>query len=1291
MTLTRASVWRVFVRGFWIAYFLCILLILSLRYAILPHIENYRPAIERMLADGIGRQVSIGRIEAGWTGIHPDLTLYDVRLNDAEGRSALTLSRVEMVFSWWSVLGMRLRLLRIDQPTLHLRRDAEGRFFVAGLPLDWKNGDGGGGDASWLLESRRLRIDNATLIWEDETRDAPALVLNDAHVAFDNDGRRRRFGLNAQPPEALASRIDIRGDFRGRFDTPDEWRGEAFVEVDEADLAAWGRWVDHPLALPRGRGAIRAWLTFADGGPRELTADVVLREVNLRFAETLPALDIESASGRVQAKFPDDGFSVKGHRLALRARADDGEPIRIAPVDFEIGWRKGQGRESGAKAGRVEISHLELGALARLAAHLPLDAGLRQTLGEIAPRGQVSAFSARWDDTGNALVYSLKADARELGMRAWGNFPGFSGITGTLEANDTGGTVMLRSGESSLDLPTVFPESTIRLDFLNADANWKIDREGLAVELTRADFANSDATGSASGTYRTADDGPGIIDLSATLERADARAVWRYLPHVVDPAARRWLRDSLLAGEAAKARLTLKGKLKDFPFLDEGSGQFRVAIEARDVVLDYGADWPRIDGIAGDVVFAGSGMSIEARQGQILGARLSDTRARIPDFDAPLPVLGIEGRVDGPTAEFLKFIDQSPVAETIDRFTEGMRAVGNGHLDIELAIPLDEHRLDESRVTGVYHLTDNEVTVDDALPPLRQVNGSLRFSDDDLSVPEISASLFGGPLKIQGGLRKGGGVLITADGSADFDHLRQQSNHPLLARLSGRVPYHGEVRILGRNADILVESDLVGLASTLPEPFAKASGETLPLRFEKRLLPADRASGTVARDRLDLSLENLLESRIIRRKTPDGFAPERGAVAIGGRPLRVPETGLAFEVSTPRFDVDAWRELFDAASFGEPDENEAASVWWPDTIALRADDLSVRGLSWNDIELSAALAEKPWKIRIDSRQMKGDITWNGADGGQLVARLDRLIIDRLPSSSTTDATEIPDVARWLPALDVVAENFSVRKRDFGRLRVQASNDGTAWELERVEVSNPRGTLAGQGTWRHDGDTDQTRLRFQLDSSDVGGLLARLGYPGTVRDGSARMEGTLTWNGAPTEIDFASMHGDLKLNAARGQFLKIDPGAAGKLLGLISLQNLPRRISLDFKDVFSEGLAFDAIDGAMTVRNGIMRTRQLRIDSPSARVLMRGEVDLARETQYLDVTVQPEVGDTAAVGMAMVHPAVGVATWLANKVLRNPLGTVFGYHYRITGTWDDPKIEKLPAPAGGVKNEPETGS
>ena len=232
--------WRVLVWSFGLVYFGFVVLVLALRYSVLPQIESYRPEIERLASRTLGQDISIGRIEASWAGINPDLTLLDVRVADAEGRPALAFSRIEAVLSWWSVPSaqLKLRLLRIDQPTLNLRRASDGRIFIAGIPLNPQSNDSDVSD--WILAQRRIRISGATLVWQDELRDAPALVLDQLDLALDNDGSRHRFGLTAQPPAALASAIDVRGDFHGSaIAAMESWSGQAYAQIAYADLAIW--------------------------------------------------------------------------------------------------------------------------------------------------------------------------------------------------------------------------------------------------------------------------------------------------------------------------------------------------------------------------------------------------------------------------------------------------------------------------------------------------------------------------------------------------------------------------------------------------------------------------------------------------------------------------------------------------------------------------------------------------------------------------------------------------------------------------------------------------------------------------------------------------------------------------------------------------------------------------------------------------------------------------------------------------------------------------------------------
>ncbi|MDS4013572.1 MAG: YhdP family protein [Candidatus Accumulibacter sp.] len=1276
VTPALRAVWAFSVRAFWLIYFAFVLLILGLRYLVLPGIEAYRPDIEREASRALGLAVSIGRIEARWAGLNPDLILSDVRIADRKGQPALAFRRVESVLSWWSLpsLQLRLRLLQIDQPTLHLRREVDGRFFIAGIAV---SEEGSNNDvADWVLAQKSIRVSGATVVWEDAKRGAPPLTLQQVNFALDNDGRRHRFGLTAVPPTEFASPIDLRGDFRGKdIEQASTWTGQAFAQLDQVDLAVWRAWLDYPVALPRGRGALRLWADFADGGLRELTGDFALDDVNLRLARDLPALDLLHMSGRVGVRFLADGASVQARGVQLTTRPSEAARssaelgLRIEPSDFAVDWR----RQSDGQTvhGKASASSFELATVAALAAYLPLDAGSRRLLDDFAPRGKISELRAAWQGSVDRLnSYTLKARFDDLALKARAYFPGVSGVSGVVDANEKGGSAELRAKAVTLDLPRVFPESAIALDTLNAQARWKISQGQLDAELLRAEFAGPDAAGAARGTYRFNGEGPGTVDLTASLSRAEARAVWRYLPRAVNADARHWVRDALKAGSASEAKLVLQGDLAHFPFLDRTQGQFLVTVKARDVVLDYAQGWPAISGIEADLRFEGAGMVVEAKRGAILGARLGPTRAQIADFDAPVATLKVKGVAEGETAEFLKFIAQSPVAAQIDHFTAPMGAIGKGRLDIGLTIPLAEVHLPESRVDGSYTFLANEVTVDPALPPLRQVNGTLNFSEKDLRVNEIAASFLGGPVKIRGSVQ-GGRVLVTTSGTIAAEEVRRRAELPVFEALSGSTTYRAEIRIRKREVELVIESNLVGIASTLAAPFAKAASDVLPLRIESAVLPtaAQRSGTPIVREQLRATLGSILGLQLIRRKQGDERVLERGAIAIGRPPGQIPERGIVFGISARLVDLDYWRNVWRGR--GKDGASSAGSSLPPLTVDLKADELVILGKHYNEVSAGINGAAAQWRGYVNAREAIGSFQWDGTGAGKLSARFKKW---RRPEK-TSEQGSTSELLDELPALDIVVDDFIVGDHHFGHLDVQAHNDGGIWLLDRIVLSNPFGSLTGRGQWQV-ANGNRTQLDFALESNDVGRLLDRLGHGGTMRAGNATMNGRIGWQGSPAALDYATLSGDMALEANKGQFLKLDPGAAGKLLGLISLQGLPRRFLLDFGDVFSEGFAFDRISGKMTVSSGLMRSDRLQIDGPAARVVLRGETDLKRETQRLAVSVQPELGGSAALGVAVVNPLAGVATLLAHRMLQNPLNRVFASEYLITGTWADPKVEKL---------------
>lgn len=1253
---------RVLGWGLFAAWLAFAVLVLALRYAVLPNIGEYQLEIEQAATRAVGQPVSIGRIEARWRGLNPDLVLNDVVIADRQGAPAFSLTRVEGVLSWQTLWRLRptLALLAFDGPVLHVRRDANGKITVAGVDTE---GESDPAFAEWVLEQKRIRIRDATIVWDDRLRKAPPLVLEDLQFALDNSGRRHRFGISAAPPDELASRVDIRGEVKGDLgEALEHLSGQIFVELDYADLAGWRAWVDYPVNLPQGRGALRIWGDL-DEGAGKLTADVALEELRIRLGRKLPELELASMRGRLEGRYKADEWTVSGHQVELQTQ--DG--IRIAPTDFKVDWR--QDAASAAVNGNASASFLDLAVLGRLASYLPLDAQSRDLLIRHRPQGQIAELKASWSLAGETLKrYSLKAGFREMGIEADGIFPGAGGVSGTIDLTEKGGDLRLDSGVSSLSLPAIFPEPNIALDTLKVKANWKNSAQGTDIKLDKLEFAGPDAAGTAQGTYRYTGEGPGEIDLTASVERGEGTAVWRYMPHAVNAGARNWIRRGIVGGRGYDGKLILKGNLKDFPFRDGKGGKFIVTAKATGAKVDYADGWPVIDDIDADMSFD-TGMRIKASKGRILGASLADVKVDIPDFESHEEMLLVRGTALGPTSEFFRFIEQSPVAEQIDRFTDGMKAVGNGSLNLELDIPL-RHALD-TKVRGDYRFQNNQLQPLAGLPMLTQVNGRLLITENTVSAKDIAGQVFGGPLKVQVKSAEGK-VGVVATGTASIGEVSKYFGWPLINHLSGNAAWKADISIRRRNADVVVESDLLGISSPLPEPLNKNATMPLPLRIE-------RTAPDAQREQYRITLGKVAQGLIVRK----GESWERGVFAVGDVEPRLPEKGLAVRVATPRIDADAWKNFLPEGATGGADNGGLAL----NVVTLKTPLLRLFERDYNQVDVSLRPRDSGWQIGLNTREAVGEVFWKSAGEGWVEGNFKRLIVRQ----ATEAADDASSLINTLPGMSLSVDDFHLGEKALGRLELKARNDKGAWHLDTLNLENPDGALKGKGVWTQ-GVRPQTRLDFELTAKDVGKLLDRLGYGDTVRRGKAKLTGDLQWNGPLTGIHYPSLTGQLAVEAEKGQFNKLEPGV-GKLLGLISLQSLPRRLTLDFRDIFSDGLAFDSIESKLSIRKGIMRTVEpLRISGPAAQVEMRGETDLKAETQDLQVVVRPELGGLAAVGAAaLVNPAIGAAALLANTVLQKPLNRLFSYRYHVTGTWADPLVDKAGESVQDVKPEPEDAS
>ena len=1313
---------------------------LTLHWVILPHIDEWRPRIEGLASEAIGLKLSIGAIHVQSGGWVPAFELRDLRLFDRDGREALHLGRVHTALAPQSLLAMTLRFeqVLIDGARLELRRDRGGRWHVAGLDWDGHVGSGDTRARNWFLQQHEFVVRNAELHWVDESSGAAPLVLTQLDLVLRNGLRQHALRLDATPPPEWGQRFTLRGRFSQPLLAPaGEWRrwsGTLFAEFPQVDAAQLRRHLVLPLEFGEGDGALRAWLELSDGMPLRATLDFALRAVSLQLAASLQRLDLQQLQGRLDAERDAAGIRLRARDLSFLT----GDGLAWPAGDLSLAWRQPQnlrepwGPSTTATGGEVAGQGLNLDTLARIAERTPLGEPLRALLASLAPRGTLDSLKARWTGAlDRPTSYQVDATLSQLALRAAaepdGASPGRPGLRQAglqLSANERGGTARLSIEDGAIVFPGLWEQPEVALDELQATLSWRIvsapgQAQGFEVKLSDTRLANADLKGEVEATWRSgAAEGhgrgarfPGTLDLNARLSRARAESVARYLPLGIAAVARQHVRDAVQGGSITAATFKVKGDLADFPFHSVREGELRIALQVRD--LNYAflpgrpegkgrsavvSPWPAVEQASGEIEFDRLAMKLNGMRGRIWGYELRDVRGGIADLAAPQKMLVLQGQGRGPAADLLRLARLAPLGARIGTVLETISVNGPSELKLDANVPLGGSLAPELR--GSLQLAGNDLRLHPEWPPLLGLRGGIDFSPQGLVLRPLQARLLGGDASVEGSVGFDGALRVSAQGTATAEALRNAPQPASLAGigsvLRGQAAWRGTWSVAEGRSDVTLQSNLVGLQIDLPAPLSKAQAATvLPLRLQLSPL-AEPGSRNL--DSLQFELGDLLKARFQRDVSGPEPRVQRGSVAVLDTLPPLPAAGVTASLNLGRVDVDAWQAL--AERGGVAAVEPAAGGYLPQTVQLRAEELrsGSRYLSHVEATLNSQRppAEPGWKASLKADQLAGDVEYQpprgNAPAGRVTARLQRLAVPQSEVSTVESLLSQPP--QGVPALDIVVDEFELRGRKLGRLQVLAVNrqlPGRAgqreWQLDKLDLDVPEAQLRASGRWAAAGSR-RMALDFKLALADSGAFLERLGAGQALRGGKGELQGQLSWAGSPLTLDYPSLEGQLRLDIDAGQFLHADPGSA-RLLGVLSLRSLPRRLSLDFRDLFQEGFAFDSIDGDIQVARGVAATDSLRMAGAQATVLMQGSADLRNETQDLRVLVVPNFDATgAALATMAINPAIGLGTLFAQWALREPLIAAGTSELHISGSWADPQVQRIerrldaPAPARG---------
>jgi uncharacterized protein (TIGR02099 family) len=1249
-----------------------------------PSLSEYRLEIESAASEVLKKDVSIGRLEATFRGLNPVLKLKNVVLADPAGiQDSLAIREVWITIDAEQYLAeQQFQFAGIDVigADLTLIRDTEGSFYLDKFRSD------GGEDASLdqLMQMSRLSVSDVSLTFVDEMHAEPARRFSAIALSLKNSGDTHRLTGHALLPADVGYRVDVGAELYGDSDKLASWQGQLYAKAQSiAFTAVPKRYLYEGMAL-QGVADIRLWADVADLDIHSISGELDTHDMQVSHVIDAQEyhFNAEKLGGRFGWRRQDKGwqFALQQLVVAQQGRAWTTENLSLAGLYRE--------QDSHIKGVSTRIKLDGFGAL------LPVIPGLtpgdRQLLAGLRPQGLVKDLEFELSSEAGAIQLSdFSARFTGLGLGESGAYPLFTGLDGRIGGNLAAGTVTLDSHNVSIHDSNLFREA-LPLERMQGDIHWLIGDERVEVGSDALKLGNQDISLVAKfGLDFPVDDGATSINLELAVEHADVGRVQAYLPAgKMSPKAVTWLDNSLKSGTVSNGTVVVNGRFDQVPF-DNGEGRLEVRLPVTNAVLDFNPGWSPLTQINAQVDFTGRSMDILGSKALMRTAELENIHVQIHDLAKP--VLTIKGDANGALPVMLAELGSSTLGETYGGFVDSITTSGPASLALDIVVPLTTTKQDV-QVSGKIQLKDNTLKVNDTEFELQNIKGRLAFDAKGIQGEQLHAKLFD-KATVARVWTDEGETHIALDGRLGVLERYLGKDNAIGAAISGDSNWHVLVIIRGMparnksaNVGVVVKSDLVGTRVDLPTPFGKD-------RDAERAISITINNAVKPVKTLRIAYGGVLDALLDISADKQGARILKGAVTTGGvEPVLPAEAMILLNGELKQLYVTEWR----------PHLTSGAGPGLPVRLVLQIEELEVQNYFLSEVTVAMESVGETWNIKADGATATGDIQLVNSRTGldKVVMNLERLKVrSGDPQQPGSDSSMTP---ADFPDFDVSVERLVYNKAKLGQLALQAYKlPGNRYRVETLSLSSELLDMNLTGNWEMQGGQQLSSMELKVNEGKMDRLMRLFGYQKSIEDGVLSGGLRVSWPGALWDFSPATAEGKLRLKIEDGQLLEVEPGAAGRVLGLTSVSNLPRRLMLDFSDLYKEGFSFDKIKGTFTLDGGNAYTNDLFVDGPAARIEISGRIGLADEDYDELVTVTPHVSTGLSLaGTLAAGPAVGAVIIVAEALLDDklgPLSRIGQKQYSVTGPWADPVIETLgssdaqTAPQDAAETEAQTGT
>ena len=1236
--------------AFAITYALFIILSsLAFQFYIKPNLNNYKTRIEDLASQATGQIIKISSLDGRWDFINPEIALNDVVFKDSQNNASLELKEISADFSWLSPFYLKPTLseIRLQGPKLLIKRDTSNKIFIGGIPID---GPSNNKLTNWLLNQKKVSIQQGEIDWHDEYRQAPILTLKDLNFSYKTPFiieliGKHKFDLNFRISNSDNQFIDLNGKiYAKKIEDIQSWDSEIRIKAGNINLAAYTPWINYPVKINSGTGDLNLTANITNAAVTKIKASLKLTSLKTELNQAYKnELNLKNFSGDVIWLANKKDYQIAFENLFLLTN----NGINIEDADTAITISKETNKPT---AFSLKINKIQLDAANEILQTIPYFDDVKSKVNTIQPSGSLSNVNLNWVNS-KTTELTLAAQFDKLTLKTFEDFPGFENLTGSIHLSNQNGSLKFKSTDVSLTYNKLFREQ-LTFNNLHGDLKWTENY----LMFKNMSFNNAFINGSINGSIKNTSQKIPYLDIQASIPFIDFKHAKAYYPKTMSAESLHWLDTSLLEGSLENTLISIKGSVADFPFIDANNqpdpskGSFVVTSTGKNTLIEYGTGWPVVEKFDFTASINHGTFELMSKKGQFLGNTIKELKATIPAITIEHPILNLQGTLNSPTREAVKFINNSPIKESVQHLFDEASGSGEGRLKVNVDIPMDN--LDAITFKGNYQFEDSTLSNPSlGIPNIEKLKGFVTFDEKNVKTENLSGTLFGGNANIAIVSDPSKIIKVKLNGKFTGKGIEEKLGTSF-SKLNGSADWEGSIEYKKPLLNIQITSDLKGIEMGYPAPFNKARDKEEKFYFSKK-------QNNAKSDDIEFKYSNIVNSKISRLEKNNVMIVDKGFISINSDIKTNTQKGLYLKANLPYANLDDFMSIYSGA-----DTSSGFKVDKADIVLKNADLFDRR---FNNLKIEIAPVNGSTKFKISSNETSGNLLWTEKDN-RLTARLNAL---KLPSEIKKISSSQSPGNQKIPNLDIKIDSLEIDSKKIGKIELVSSTLKQNINIQKFRVINDKNVFQADGEWMDWNKNSKTNINFSWKINNLGDTLNFLGYPNFVKDGEADISGQFKWQGNPLEFDKTKVDGSFNLDVHKGVIQKVEPGI-GRLFGLVTLQSLPRRLSLDFRDLFGSGFVLDSMNASVRLNNGTLKTSNFRMNGPAAEVFMSGETNIIKETQDLNVKVTPHISDSLSIAALAGGPLVGAAAFIAQKILKDPLNKVLTSEYRIIGTWENPE-------------------